>query len=198
VHLADGGIADNLALRVAGGMMQNLALSPETLRARGYGRYRRILVLSIDGQGAQDSSVAQRKVVGGLFSLFGLVSGAQIDRYNFETLNTVSDQVQDIVGALKKVRCARAPIIDGASCGDVRGELIHISLNAMPDSPDKEKLLAIPTGLSIDRPDVDLLVAAGQQAILTSAPLREFLDAYPPAPAQAKPEAHSGSRKGRT
>ena len=35
VHLADGGISDNLALRVAGSMMQNLAQSPRVLMA-GY------------------------------------------------------------------------------------------------------------------------------------------------------------------
>ena len=186
VHLADGGIADNLAMRVAGSMMQNLALSPSAITALGYDRYRRILVISVDGQGAQDSSVAQRKAVGGIFSLFGLVSGAQIDRYNFETLNTVSDQIQDIVRALRQTRCARGRVIDGAACDDVQGALIHISLTAMPESPEKNELLAIPTGLTIAPHDVDLLVAAGQKAIATSEPLRQFLDSYPPAPLPPK------------
>ena len=198
VHLADGGIADNLALRVVGGMMQNLAQSPDALRERHYDRFRRILVLSIDGQGAQDSSVARRKAVGGLFSLFGLVSGAQIDRYNFETLNTVSDQLQDIVHAVKQTRCARGAVIDGAACDDVQGELIHISLAAMPESPERAELLAIPTGLTIDPHDVDLLVEAGRKAILGSAPLHQFLDTYPPALPPEKPSVATRARHGRT
>lgn len=187
VHLADGGIADNLALRVAGSMMQNLAQSPTAVRRMGFGRVRRLLVLSIDGQGAQDTTVAQRKFVGGIFSLLGLVSGAQIDRYNFETLNTVTDQIKTIARAVRNARCQFAPVIEGAACDDVQAELIHISLANMPDGPQKKELLAIPTGLTIPRHDVDLLIAAGQQAITTSEPLRRFLADYPPQPPPATP-----------
>ncbi len=100
VHLADGGIADNLALRVSASVMWDAAQSPEALAARGADRFRRVLMLSIDGEGAQDSSAARRRAVGGLISVFGLVSGAQIDRYNFETLNTVTAQLRDVAQSL--------------------------------------------------------------------------------------------------
>ena len=180
VHLADGGLSDNLGLRVAGGMMQNLAQSPAAIAAERYDRLRRILVISVDGQGAQDPAVAQSKTVGGLFSLFGLVSGGQIDRYNFETLNTVTDQIEAITGAIRTARCQRGRMIDGVPCDDVRGALIHLSLAGMPEGPDKAALLAIPTGLTIDPHDVDLLVAAGEASVTASRPLRQFLEDYPP------------------
>lgn len=189
LHLADGGVSDNLALRITGGMMENLAQSPKAITARGADRIRRVLLLSIDGEGAQDTSVARRKVVGGLFSLFGLVSGGQIDRYNFETFNTVTAQLRDATQALRTARCARGPMINGAPCGDVQAELIHISLAGIPDGPEKTALLAIPTGLTIQPRDVDLLVAAGQSAITSSEPLRQFLDNYPPPPGAASREA---------
>ncbi|HTR17809.1 MAG TPA: hypothetical protein VMI52_12355 [Acetobacteraceae bacterium] len=182
LHLADGGISDNLGLRVAGNMMYNLAQSPNAISAAGYDRFRRVLILSIDGQGTQDPSIAQRKAVGGLFAIFGLVSGTQIDRYNFETLNTVKDQLGDFTTALRKARCARGEIVNGAPCDDVKGELIHISLAGMPEGPVKDKLVAIPTGLTISKPDVDLLVDAGRTAITTSRPLQDFLSDYPPPP----------------
>jgi NTE family protein len=192
VHLADGGIADNLALRIAGDFMQNLAQSPKAITARGVDRVRRVLLLSIDGEGAQDTSVARRKTVGGLFSLFGLVSGGQIDHYNFETLNTVTTQLREAAQSLRTARCARGPMIDGAPCGDVQAELIHISLANMPDAPEKAALLAIPTGLTLQPRDVDLLVTAGQTAVTTSEPLRRFLDSYPPPPPSAAPrEPHT-------
>jgi len=186
LHLADGGVSDNLAMRVTGGMMQNLAQSPKALTARGADRIRRVLVLSIDGEGAQDTSVAKRKSVGGLFSLLGLVSGGQIDHYNFETLNAVTGQLRDAVQALRTARCARGPMIDGTPCGDVQAELIHISLAGMPNSPEKAALLAIPTGLTLQPHDVDLLVAAGETAITTSGPLRRFINNYPPSSAASR------------
>jgi hypothetical protein len=104
----------------------------------------------------------------------------------------VSAQLQDIAKALRTARCSRGPMIDGAPCDDVRAELIHISLADMPEGPEKAQLLAIPTGLTLEPHDVDLLVAAGQTAITTSEPLRSFLDNYPLQPPGATP------RKART
>jgi hypothetical protein len=63
-------------------------------------------------------------------------------------------------------------------CDDVKAQLIHISLAGMPPGPQKDKLLAIPTGLTVSRPDADLLVEAGRAAIVTSEPLRLFLQGY--------------------
>ena len=179
VHLIDGGVADNLALRAGGAMTQAIQSTTSTLRSGGYTRIRRILVLSIDGQGTQDSSVARQRVVGGLFSLLGLVSGAQIDRYNFETITAMTEQLRDFAQAIRLARCAEAPTIDGAPCADVSAELIHVALSKLPQSSVQSQLLAIPTGLTIPRKDVDLLVSAGETAVTTSAPLRTFLAGYP-------------------
>lgn len=185
LHLADGGISDNLAMRGVGTMMQSL--SPAGLRERGFLRARRVLVISVDGQGTQDSSVARRRNVGGIFSILGLVSGAQIDSYNFETLTAVTQQLALVTGALREARCAEAPVIDGAACGDVRSALVHLSLAEGPETPDKEKLLAIPTGLTLARGDVDLLIRAGHDAVTGSPELRRFLDEYPAIPPSAIP-----------
>jgi NTE family protein len=179
VHLVDGGVSDNLGLRVAGQMMQNLAESPRAISALGYARLRRILVLSIDGEGAQDASLAQTKAVGGVLSSLLRASGGQIDRYNFETLRAVNEQLQEIAQAVRTARCQTGRIIDGMPCDDVKAQLIHISLASMPAGPEKDKLLAIPTGLTVARPDVDLLVEAGRAAIVTSEPVRLFLQDYP-------------------
>jgi NTE family protein len=189
VHLVDGGVSDNLALRAGGSAMESISQSATGVVSGGFVGVRRVLVISIDGQGAQDTSVARRRDVGGIFSLFGLVSGAQIDRYNFETLTTVAQQLREVTAAIARTRCAKARLIDGAPCDDVKGALVHISLAEMAPGPEKDRLLAIPTGLTVPREDVDLLVAAGQAAILSSAPLRQFLEDYPVRPRAQQPAA---------
>jgi NTE family protein len=184
VHLVDGGVSDNLALRAAGASMQTISQSPENFTARRLNRVRRVLVLSIDGQGAQDTSVAQRRVVGGIFAIFGLVSGTQIDRFNFETLTVVDQQLQEFVAAIRQARCSQAPTIDGARCDDVDGAMVHVSLSGLPDGATKEQLLAIRTGLTLRKDDVDLLIDAGRSAILDSTALRDFLSGYAVSPSQ--------------
>jgi NTE family protein len=189
VHLADGGISDNLGMRALGSMMEQRAHAVDA----SVDNIRRILLISIDGQGAQDSSVARRRVVGGIFSIFSLVSGAQIDRYNFDTLILVNDQLQQLAQALRKTRCDRAKVMpDGSPCEDVSATLLHVALIDLPDSPEKERLAAIPTGLTVSREDADLLIAAGESAIVHSEKLRQFLSTYPP----ARPPA-SGSHAAR-
>jgi NTE family protein len=175
VHLADGGIADNLGMRAVGGMMEQRSRSVDI----NIENIRRILLISIDGEGAQDSSVARHKAVGGIFSVFSLVSGAQIDRYNFDTLILVNDQLQSLAQALRKARCERGKLMpDGSPCEDVRATLLHVALVNLPESPEKDRLAAIPTGLSISREDADLLIAAGESSIVHSDGLRQFLATY--------------------
>jgi NTE family protein len=180
VHLTDGGVSDNLGMRMMGGLMQNLAQTPDELVARGLDRVRRILVISVDGQAARDISVARQRVVGGLFQIFGLVSGAQIGRIGFETMITVNQQLQDVTRAIRIARCRRGPVIDGAPCGDVEGSLISISLADVPDEARREQLQTIPTTLTLSRQQVDMLIEAGRTGVTTSPELRQFLDAYPP------------------
>lgn len=113
-------------------------------------------------------------------------SVAPIDSYNFETLTLVSQRVQGVAQLLRQVRCAEGSVIDDVRCDDVKSVLIHISLAGLPETPEKEKLLAIPTGLTLQRDDVDLLVQAGHDAVMKSTELRAFLDDYPPMPLPGK------------
>ena len=178
LHLSDGGVADNLAMRAAGTMISSV--SADDLNRLGLTKIRRLLMISVDGQSSQDSSVAQRREVGGILSLIGLVSGGQIDNFNFETLTVITQQLQAARDTLVKARCQGGPLFEGTRCDDVQATLLHIALRELPESAEKAHLQAIPTGLTIPRGDVDLLIQAGHDAVTTSAPLRDFLDAYPP------------------
>ncbi len=190
LHLSDGGISDNLAMRAAGSVMQTF--SGTDVRVRGYLGLRRLLIISVDGQGTQDTSIANRRQVSGILTVLGLVSGGQIDSYNFETLTTVTQQAQTIVRTLRAARCAEGPLINGERCDDVEASLVHVALSNLPDTPEKAQLLAIPTGLTLQKADVDLLIQAGHDAVVNSGALRSFLANYPPAAAAVTTAAPRG------
>lgn len=59
-----------------------------------------------------------------------------------------------------------------ARCDDVDGALVHVSLAKLPDSPTRQQLLSIRTGLTLRQDDVDLLIEAGRSAILTVTQIR--------------------------
>jgi NTE family protein len=174
VHLMDGGIADNLALRHMINNVLVFAEDDEFIRRVRFDRIRRILLISADGQSSRDSSWSQQRSVSSLGQVFSAVSGTQIDRYNFETMILVEEEIKHLVASLKRVRCAEAPTIDGHACDDVEGYFAHLSLAEIPDPKEREALQAIPTGLTIPDEDVDKLVQAGANAIATSEILEDF------------------------
>jgi len=173
IHLMDGGISDNLAMR---GMINSVLSYSTDLAAYQSAviHFRRILVVSVDGEAAANSSWPKQESISSMGQIFQAVSGSQIDAYNFETLVLAKDLVATFVDDIRDARCRRSAIIDGIPCNDVRGYLVHLSLDDIADSAVRRRLQSIATGLTIPDGDVDLLVKAGETAVRDSAQLKNF------------------------
>jgi NTE family protein len=174
LHLMDGGISDNLALRH---MINNVLIyadDDEIIRHLGFDRVRRILLISADGQASRDSSWPQQREVTSLGQIFSAVSGSQIDSYNFETLILVESELKRLVTNIRRIRCEEARLIDGHACDDVQGYFVHLSLGDLADAKEREALQTIPTGLTIPDEDVDKLINAGENAVRESKVMEDF------------------------
>ena len=180
VHLMDGGIGDNLAMRA---VVDSLVLIGDDFASLGERllRLRRLLLIVADGQAAADDSWSQNRTVSSLVQVFSAVSGTQIDRYNFETLQLAEFETERVAAKLRQLRCARAPTIDGYRCDDVKAEVVHFSLSGIQDEAVRRRLQAIPTGLTLEDADIDALVAAGESAIRDSLQLQRFKRELSPA-----------------
>lgn len=174
VHLMDGGIADNLAMRANINGLIGLDVNSDLFRRIAM-QTRRALLLSVDGEAAADPKLSRERVVTGLGQIFSAVSGTQIDAYNFETLTLARNALAVLVENLKRVRCAQAPMIDGHDCADVRGTLVHLSLSSITDPDTRARLQAIPTGLTIPDEDVDLLVSEGEKLVQRNQEIRQLI-----------------------
>jgi NTE family protein len=174
LHLMDGGISDNLGMRH---ILNIIGSGGE--RGPDYERrirpIRRILILSVDGQAATNPALSRQRNVTGLATVINAVSGGQIDNYNLETVALARIELDRQAERSRAVRCREAPRIDARPCGDVAGMLVRIALSDHPDPALRARLQAIPTGLTIAREDVELLVAAGEEMARTSPDLRAFI-----------------------
>jgi NTE family protein len=177
VHLMDGGIADNLAMRSMINTMLVVTSDAAAEATIDLTHIRRIVLISADGQAANDTSTAKRRHLSGLGQIFSAVSGTQIDAYNFETMVLARDQLEAMRDAVRRQRCASGPVAaDGHPCGDVESFFVHLSLAGIADDAERQRLQAIPTGLTIAAPDVALLVAAGEEQVRNSQGLAAFRD----------------------
>jgi NTE family protein len=174
LHLMDGGIADNLALRSMSNALIPLDEQKEILQ-RLAPVTRRIIIISVDGQAAGDPTIGKRRVVTGLGQIFRAVSGTQIDAYNFETLLLVDQQVKELTDKVRDIRCQQAAVLDGHACNDVKGALIHISLSGIADPAERRRMQAIPTGLTIPDADIDTLLTEGEKLIRTNPELLSLI-----------------------
>jgi NTE family protein len=175
VHLLDGGISDNLAMRPVIGSI--IRFNDDARRfAHGWAIHtRRVLLVSVDGQAAADTAWARQRTVSGIGQIIAAVTGSQIDEYNFETLLLAKEQMARLVEELKGLRCRHADEIESEDCKDVSGEVVHLSLARIKDEAIRTRLQAIPTGLTLSKEDVDLLVQSGRQVALESAELKAFV-----------------------
>jgi NTE family protein len=164
IHLMDGGISDNLALRVLLNDMLLLDTRGDRF-ATDLTRVRRILVISVDGQSAPNPNWPRQRIVSGLGQVLSAVSSTQIGAYNIETLIALQSTVGDLVDKLRSLRCRQAPVIGGFACGDVEGTILRVSLSDYPDPEERARLVAIRTGLTLPREQVDELVVAGETMI---------------------------------
>jgi NTE family protein len=177
VHLMDGGISDNLAMR---GMINTIMVitgATDISKHFNLAAIRRVVLISSDGQSENDAATAREEHLTSLGQMFSVVSGTQIDAYNFETMVLARQQLDVLKETVRKARCAQGPIAaDGHPCEDVQTFFAHLSLAGIKDDAERKRLAKIPTGLTIDTPDVALLVAAGEAQVKESPDLAAFRD----------------------
>ncbi len=190
VHLMDGGISDNLAMR---GMINTIMILTD-VADRGtrfdFSHIRRVVLISSDGQAANDAATAKKRDLSSLGQIFNAVSGTQIDSYNFETMFLANKVIDELRDTIRKSGCAEgATARDGHPCNDVQSYFVHLSLAEITDPAERQRLQSIPTGLSLEPENAQLLEAAGQKLVLTSPALIAFRNGLDRSVAQTAPTA---------
>ena len=109
----DGGISDNLALRVLLNDMLLLNTRMDRFAAQLL-PVRRILVISVDGQSAPNPNWPRQRIVSGLGQIISAVTSTQIGAYNIETLIAVESTVDDLAEKLRALRCRQGPPLSTA------------------------------------------------------------------------------------
>ncbi len=190
VHLLDGGVSDNLALR---GFIQLLApVSEGTAEDERMKRIQHVLIVSVDGQAEPDRELTDVPYLDSVFRVLGAVTSTAIDRYGFETLIHAREMTSRLAAAFARRSCALGADGKPEACRKVEPHFAHVSLADLADDESRKELAAIPTGLTIADSNVDALVQAGRDAILCDRDMRGFFSslpnaALPPVPARCRP-----------
>ena len=177
LHLADGGVADNLGLRAISELFDAAhevwELHPWQRTTR---RLRRLVVISVDAATKHDRTFEQSPSPPGWKDVASLASETQFTRYNTDTLERVRDRVAEWAASL-------------SSPGNtVTGRFIEVSFESVQNESTLSHLNRIATSLELPPDDVALLESEARNILRQSSEFQALLEELresapqPPAP----------------
>lgn len=186
IHLLDGGLSDNLALR---GIIEGSGLQGDfekLLRVAGLRGIKKLVILAVNAETSPDVLEFKSDYVPVISKAMGALIDIPINRYSFDTTTLIHMGVAKWRDDLKlKARSADSPF-----AADAEIYFIDASLNEIEDPDDRIALMKIPTTLYLTDSQIDRLLAAASKLIRGS---REFqrlmtdLEAVPPPAQMAAP-----------
>ena len=159
----DGGVSDNLAIRT---IYDGVLLRDDfraSVREVGFEHPRNILIILVNAQRQPDLRIDEQGLAPSLAQLLTLSMGAQMNRYNYETIELVRSGFETWAAELREN--GRTP----------RFHLVEVSFDAMADPEERAYLNALPTSLALPDEDVDRLRQAGRRLLRASTAFQELL-----------------------
>jgi NTE family protein len=181
IHLVDGGIADNLAMR---GVLDVIDES-EALRLIGHSspidNLRRIVVIVVNSLSTPKTDWDRQVSAPGTFDVLMQATGVPIDHYSYETI----ELLRDTAARWKMLRAIRdsgaitdkasPALIDVMRVPDAEIYVIDVSFAGVRSPEEREYLNAQPTSFALPAEAVDRLRAAAAGIVLDSAEFHRFL-----------------------
>ncbi len=117
----------------------------------------------------------------GMVELLIQAAGAPIDRYSYDTVETLKD-MQAGWEVLREVRTAIKPLAEGnpqldfiLRAPDINIHVVDVSFAVLKDPAERDYLHRLPTSLVLPDEAVDRLRAAARSAILESPAIRDLM-----------------------
>ncbi len=159
IHLLDGGLSDNVALRglieatIVRGGIHNLA------RGSGVGKIKKLVIISVNAETSPDVNDYRSDEVPVFSRTLGALVDIPINRYSMDTLLLLRFAVDKWREDLR----ANPPQKDSAFEPDADIYFIDVSFSAITDVVEQEYLMRIPTTLYLTDEQIDRLLLAASR-----------------------------------
>ena len=150
IHLVDGGVGDNIGVRGVLELMEELGSSEAFRGEVGFGGIRRLEIIVVNARSSPRTDWDRRESPPGFSALLLQSSGVPIERYSFETVETMKDR-EEIWKWRRDLLVAQARLA-GATEAQAESkvpkvviETIDISFDAIADKQEREYFMDLPT-----------------------------------------------------
>ena len=171
VHLVDGGLIDNLGLRVAGDFAVEQGGFFELVDALGYHDVTHVVFISVNAETDPNYAIDQNADTPNFFQTLNALK-LPGRAHSFE----VAEQLRSSFDVWRDEVRKRRPLPRGAA-GESGPQFyfIDVSLQAIADEDERNGFQSIPTALTLDPATVDRLRAVARKLLLESADFKRLV-----------------------
>ena len=165
IHLADGGIADNLGLR---GLLDNVILVGgvrKRFEQLGGVHPSHIAVIVVNAEVHPERTFSLKPSEPSLLTILNVVSGVQIYGYNFETLELMRACLKNWVHEIPPDKQGRK----------VKTHLAVVSFDGISDAKERDYFNDLSTSFKLEDEEVDRLIEIGRRLLRESPEYQKLL-----------------------
>ena len=181
IHLVDGGISDNVAMRGVLDALEALEALHAVHQPTPLDRVRRIIVIVVNSLSSPKTNWDQSESPPGSLEILLRATGVPIDHYSYEAIELLKDTAARWQ-TMRRLRAAAAfagnkdpSVADALNVPDVEVYAINVSFPALQDKAELEYLNELPTTFVLPGEAVDRLRAAAGTIILSSPEFNRLL-----------------------
>lgn len=160
IHVVDGGVSDNLGVRGLLETLEEVALSSAYEGEVGFGNLRRVVLIVVDSHSSPSTDWDRSESPPGMLSQLLQASSVPIDRYSFETVETMKDRAENLEWQ-RQLHVARARLggmTQAQAEANIPGttlQVVNISFRNLKDPEERSYFMNLPTSFVLPPDDID-------------------------------------------
>lgn len=182
LHLVDGGVADNLAMRGVLDILDEIEARRLLGEPTPLDKIRRIVVFVVNSMSRPKLDWDQSVSAPGPIEILLQVTGVPIDHYSYDAVERLLDTAARwrIYRAMREAAApadrARPAFIEVMRAPDAEIFVVDVSFADLPDAAEREYLNQLPTSFVLPGEAVDRLRSAAIEILRTSPGFRDYLN----------------------
>jgi len=184
IHLFDGGISDNLGIRVIINATLIEGKIWKKLEEMNLKETNKLAIIVINSRKDQDVSFAKKDYSIPFIETLGVASSVPLDHYSFETMEVLRDSMKRWQESITKGRCkevkskahndGKSDSTENHDCA-AKTYLIEVGFDALVDKTEREHLQELPTSFNLESEDVDRLRKAARLILQESDEFQDLI-----------------------
>ena len=175
IHLLDGGLSDNLGLRVDMDRVILVGSAWRALEEIGV-RTSEVVFIVVNAETESDISWDQQENVPTISQALKSATSVLMNRYNFETIELLKENMQKWTKEINERRCKEPAAESGTEpCREISFYIIEVTFDALKDESERIYLKGLPTSLKLPSEAVDRLRKAAKEILTSSEEFQRLL-----------------------